>query len=162
VSLPYAKWLSELGIAAHVRTVDPAQYQHLMDDFDFDMTVALIPESENPGNEQNGYWTSASAKQQGSDNVAGVSDPAVDDLVSKIIGAPDRKSLVTACHALDRVLLWRWYMVPHWHLTSAWVAYWDRFGRVGKPVRTGVEFEAWWIDPVRAAATDQARRAGFG
>jgi microcin C transport system substrate-binding protein len=41
------------------------------------------------------------------------------------------------------------------------VAYWDRFGRPDKPVRTGVAFDSWWIEPKLAAATEAARRAGI-
>jgi microcin C transport system substrate-binding protein len=161
VALPYVQWLAHLGIEAHVRTVDPAQYQRLMDDFNYDMTVALFPESDSPGNEQVGYWTSTSAKQPGSDNLIGVADPVVDALVSRLINAPDRAHLVTVAHALDRVLLWSWYMVPHWYLQSVRVAYWDRFGRPDKPVRTGVAFDSWWIEPKLAAATEAARQAGL-
>jgi microcin C transport system substrate-binding protein len=80
--------------------------------------------------------------------------------VQKLITAPDRASLVTAAHALDRVLLWGWYMVPNWYLQSVRVAYWDRFGRVEKPVRTGLVFDAWWVDAALAAKTDAARQAG--
>lgn len=161
VALPYVQWLSHLGVDARVRTVDPAQYQRLMDEFQFDMTVALFSESDSPGNEQVNYWTSGSAKQPGSDNLMGVVNPAVDALVGQLIVAPDRAHLVTIAHALDRVLLWNWYVVPHWHLQSVRVAYWDRFGRPDKPVRTGVSFDSWWVEPKLAAATDNARRAGI-
>jgi microcin C transport system substrate-binding protein len=161
VALPYVQWLSHLGVEARVRTVDPAQYQRLMDEFQFDMTVALLSESDSPGNEQVNYWTSNSAKQPGSDNLMGAADPVIDALVAQLILAPDRATLVTIAHALDRVLLWSWYVVPHWHLQSVRVAYWDRFGRPDKPVRTGVAFDSWWIEPKLAAATDNARRAGI-
>jgi microcin C transport system substrate-binding protein len=161
VALPYVQWLSHLGIDARVRTVDPAQYQRLMDEFQYDMTVALFSESDSPGNEQVGYWSSASARQPGSDNLIGVANPVVDALVSQLIVAPDRAHLVDICHALDRVLLWNWFVVPHWHLQYVRVAYWDRFGRPDKPVRTGVALDSWWIEPKLAAATDTARRAGI-
>jgi microcin C transport system substrate-binding protein len=161
VALPYVQWLSHLGVDARVRTVDPAQYQRLMDEFQFDMTVVLLAESDSPGNEQVNYWTSSSAKQPGSENLMGAADPVVDALVAQLILAPDRASLVTIAHALDRVLLWSWYVVPHWHLQSVRVAYWDRFGRPDKPVRTGVAFDAWWIEPKLAGPTDNARRAGI-
>ena len=39
VALPYVQNLRKLGFDVQVRTVDPAQYQHLMDNFDFDMTM---------------------------------------------------------------------------------------------------------------------------
>ena len=107
VALPYVQSLQKLGIDARVRTVDPAQYQHLTDDFDFDMTMMIYPESDVPGNELRDYFSCAAAKAQGSFNVPGVCDPAVDALVEKVITAQDRDTLKVAAHALDRVLLWR-------------------------------------------------------
>ncbi|MCW3477499.1 extracellular solute-binding protein [Limobrevibacterium gyesilva] len=160
VSLPYVQWLARLGVDARVRTVDPAQYQRLMDSYDYDMSVVAIGESESPGNEQSGYWTCASARPEGGDNLMGICDPVVDALVDQVVNASDRERLVTATRALDRVLLWGWYVVPQWHLQSVRVAYWDRFGKPDKPVRTGLAFDSWWIDPARAAATDEARRSG--
>jgi microcin C transport system substrate-binding protein len=158
VALPYVQWLSRLGIEARVRTVDPAQYQRLLDSYDYDMIVITLPESESPGNEQSGYWTCASAKQEGGDNLMGVCSPVVDDLVHRILSSADHSQLVTATRALDRVLLYGWFVVPQWHLQSVRVAYWNIFGRPDKPVRTGLAFDSWWVDPAKAAATDAARR----
>jgi microcin C transport system substrate-binding protein len=160
VSLPYVQWLSRLGIEARVRTVDPAQYQRLTDTYDYDMIVVTIEESESPGNEQSGYWSCGSVKAEGGFNMMGVCSPVVDDLVNRVISAPDHAHLVVAAHALDRVLLNGWYVVPQWHLQSVRVAYWDRFGRPDKPVRTGLAFDSWWLDPGRAAANDASRRSG--
>jgi microcin C transport system substrate-binding protein len=160
VALPYVQWLSHLGIEAHVRTVDPAQYEQLVDTYDYDMIVVSVDESESPGNEQTGYWTCDAVKPEGGFNSMGVCSPVVDALVHDIVTAPDRAHLVTATKALDRVLLFGWYVVPQWHLQSVWVAYWDRFGRPDKPVRTGLAFDSWWVDPARAAANDAARRSG--
>jgi microcin C transport system substrate-binding protein len=155
------QWLGRLGIEARVRTVDPAQYQRLMDAFDYDMTVAVFPESDDPGNEQLGYWSCASAGQEGSDNLMGVCNPVIDALVKKLINAPDHEHLVPIARALDRVLLWNWYMVPHWYLPYVRVAYWNRFGRPEKPVRSGFVFDSWWIDAKLAEVTDKARQAGM-
>jgi len=160
VALPYVQWLSRLGIEARVRTVDPAQYQRLMENYDYDMTVVAIGETESPGNEQNGYWTCDSAKPEGGENLMGVCSPLIDDLVHQVVSAADRAHLVVATHVLDRVLLAGWYVVPHWYLQSVRVAYWDRFGRPDKPVRTGLALDSWWLDPVRAASNDAARREG--
>lgn len=160
VALPYQQWLARLGIEVSVRTVDPAQYQRRLDIYDYDMTMTVIPQSDSPGNEQNFYWTSESARAEGGENLMGVSDPAVDALVAAIIAAPDRPSLIAAAHALDRVLLWGWYMVPNWHLRSVWVAYWERLCRPAAEVRPGLIFDSWWIDPARDAALKAARAAG--
>jgi len=160
VALPYVQWLSKIGIDAHVRTVDPAQYERMIDGYDYDMIVVSFAESESPGNEQSGYWTCPSVKLEGGDNLMGVCNPVIDDLVHQVLTAPDRAHLVTATHALDRVLLAGWYVVPHWYLQSVRAAYWDRFGYPDKPVRTGIAFDSWWLDPAKAAANDTARRGG--
>jgi microcin C transport system substrate-binding protein len=157
IATPYSQWLQRLGIEVSVRTVDAAQYQHLTDAFDFDMTLSSVPQSDFPGNEQRQYFTCASAKTEGSDNVPGICDPVVDILVEGVINAPDRARQIIATRALDRVLLHNWYVVPQWHLGAIWAAYWDRFGFPTVPVRTGLVFDAWWVDPVRAATTDAAR-----
>lgn len=158
VALPYVQNLQKLGMEVNVRTVDMAQYQHLTDDFDFDMIMMIYPEGDVPGNELRDYWSCAASKAQGSNNVPGICDPAVDALIEKVVTAPDRKTLETAAHALDRVLLWRWYVVPNWDSRVFRVAWWDRFGRPDKPIREGVNFDTWWVDPAKAPATDAAKR----
>ncbi len=158
VALAYVQSLQRLGMDVTVRTVDPAQYQRRMDTFDYDMTDTLIGESGSPGNEQTEFWTCGSSKTEGSNNVMGVCDPVVDTLVADLLKAPDFGHLVTTVRALDRVLLWGFYLVPHWHSEHVNVAYWNRFGRPSAPVKEGVVFDAWWIDPVLAAATDKARQ----
>ena len=157
IALPYVQWLGRLGIDAHVRTVDPAQYQKRMDDLDFDMAVAQVPESESLGNEQVDFWSCQSANAPGTQNYAGVCNPVVDAMVAKVVAAKDHADLVVAAHALDRVLLWNWYMVPQWHLGAAWVAYWNRFGHPAHVPRIGLDFSTWWVDPALAAQTDAAR-----
>ncbi|MDA8247663.1 MAG: extracellular solute-binding protein [Rhodospirillales bacterium] len=161
VTLPYVQWLDRLGIRVSVRTVDPAQYQHLTDAFDFDMTINTYGESDSPGNELWDFWGSAAAKQEGSDNLAGVAEPVVDALIAKVVGAHTREELVTAARALDRVLLWGWYVVPQWHIQSVWAAWWNRFGHPDVPVRSGVAFNTWWVDEELAEKTDAARRSGL-
>jgi microcin C transport system substrate-binding protein len=157
VALPYVQLLQKLGIDARVRTVDPAQYQHLTDDFDFDMIMMIFPESDIPGNELRDYFTCAAAKAQGSYNVPGICDPAVDALVERIVTAQDRETLAIAARALDRILLWRWFLVPNWDSRTFHIAYWDRFGYPDKPIREGFNFDTWWVDPAKAAAVEAAK-----
>jgi microcin C transport system substrate-binding protein len=157
VALPYVQTLKHLGIAVNVRTVDPAQFQRLTDDFDFDMTMIVIPQSDLPGSGLADDFSCAAAKAAGSNNISGVCDPAVDALIAKVLAAPDRDSLRAATRALDRVLLWRWYLVPAWGNQVFHVAYWDRFGQPGLPLRAGVDFDTWWVDPAKARTTEVAR-----
>ena len=158
VALPYVQNLQKVGIEANVRTVDPAQYQHLTDDFDFDMIMMIYSEGEIPGNELRDYWSCAASKAQGSNNVAGICDPAIDALIEKIVAAQDRETLAQEARALDRILLWRWYLVPNWDSRSFRIAWWDRFSFVDKPIRQGINFDSWWVDPAKASKTDPARR----
>jgi len=157
-TLPYAQLLQKLGIDVKVRTVDPAQYQHLTDDFDFDMLMMIYPEGDLPGNELRDYFSCASAKAQGSFNAPGICQPVVDALVEKVVNAQDREALTTAARALDRVLLWSWYLVPNWHSQDFHIAYWNRFGYPDKPIREGFNFDTWWVDPAKAAALIAAKQ----
>lgn len=125
---PFARNLSKLGIQVRYRTVDRALYQRRTDLFDFDMMVESMGQSQSPGNELFNLWHSSSAEQEGSNNTLGLRDPVVDALIEKVVYAPDRKRLVTAVRALDRVLLHGEYLVPNWYIATHRVAYWDRFG----------------------------------
>ena len=147
ILLPFADNLRRLGIKMNLRTVDPAQYENRLNDFDFDMTVTVVPESLSPGNEQRGYWYSSAADEKGGNNLMGVRSKAVDALVDLIIAAPDRPSLLTRVHALDRVLLESHYVIPNWHIDVFRVAYWDRFGRPKINPPYALALESWWIDP---------------
>jgi microcin C transport system substrate-binding protein len=151
ITLPFVKNLERLGIAARARTVDSAQYQYRMKQFDFDMTVGLFAQSLSPGNEQADFWGSGAADTPGSQNVAGVRDPVVDRLIALLIAAPDRRSLVARTRALDRVLLWGHYVIPHWHITAWRVAYWDRLERPPTTPKYDLGFDTWWIHPRKIA-----------
>jgi microcin C transport system substrate-binding protein len=153
---PFAANLRRLGIDVRVRTVDPSQYINRQRAFDYDMIVGTMGQSESPGNEQRDYWSSVAADREGSRNLIGIREPAIDALVEKIVDAPDRKSLVAATRALDRVLLWGHYVIPQWHVRNDRIAYWDRFG-IPKHPKYGVDTMSWWIDPAKANVLDRAR-----
>lgn len=159
ITLPFAKNLERLGVTARVRTVDSAQYQNRMDGFDFDMTVWVWGQSLSPGNEQRDFWSAEAARTNGTRNVAGIRDPAVDKLIDLVIAAPDRKSLVARTRALDRVLLWGHYAIPHWHIQAYRVVYWDKFSRPATSPRYALGFDTWWVDPAKQAGLDQRRGA---
>ena len=129
VVLPFAQNLKRIGIDMSVRIGRSGAVREPMKTFDYDMTIIVIGESLSPGNEQREYWTSASADEQGSQNYMGIKSKAIDALVDDLINAKDRASLVTATHALDRVLSWGHYVIPNWHFPYFRVASWDKFGR---------------------------------
>ncbi|MSP48236.1 MAG: ABC transporter substrate-binding protein [Alphaproteobacteria bacterium] len=153
ITLPFVKNLERLGITAKVRTVDTAQNQKREDVFDFDMTVVVFGQSQSPGNEQRDFWHSTNVDVHGSRNLMGIKDPVIDELIDLVIEAPDRASLIQRTRALDRVLLWGHYVVPHWHLGKWWLAYWDKFDRPATLPKFSPGFpDIWWIDGARAAA----------
>lgn len=150
VSLPFVNNLKRLGITATVRTVDSAQYEERMKTYDYDMLVAVWGQSETPGNEQRSYWGSEAADLPGGRNLIGIKDKAVDSLIDSLVAAPDRQSLVDRTRALDRVLLWNHYVIPHWHMIVDRVAYWDKFGMPGTVPSQGVQFNSWWAKDAAA------------
>jgi len=152
VNAPYVKNLQLLGIDAKMRMVDPAQYQQRMKSFDFDITSQRYSMRDTPGVELRSYFGSDSAKIDGSLNLAGISDPAVDTLIERVIAAKSREELTTASRALDRVLRAGHYWVPHWYKASNSIAYWDRFSRPEtKPRYDRGVLDTWWYDKDKAA-----------
>ncbi len=142
---PYARNLERLGIELSFRLVDPAQYQSRMNVFDFDMTGQRYSLSPTPGEAVRQFWTSEAARTDGSYNLAGIADPAVDVLVEALINAPTRADMVTAARALDRVLRSGFYWVPNWFKPVHTVAYWDEFGFPEAPPHYGFPVvETWW------------------
>lgn len=151
ITLPFIQTLERLGITARVRTIDTAQYIKRLETFDFDLFVFVWGQSLSPGNEQHNFWSSPAAEQPGSRNFAGIKNPAVDALIDLIVKAPDRESLVTRVRALDRVLQWGFYVIPHWHIDYDRLVYWNKFGRPEITPLQGAQFNTWWVDPVKEA-----------
>ncbi len=153
IILPYIQRLEQLGIEASLRTVDPSQYQNRIDKFDFDAVVGSFRQSLSPGNEQRDFWGSEAAGRNGSQNLIGVKNPAIDILIEKIIFAKDRAELVAASRALDRVLLWNHYVVPQWYFNGTRLARWNRFGLPDKTADYGFSaIDVWWYDAEKAAS----------
>ncbi len=155
--MPLIKNLATLGIDATLRVVDPVQYRARRDGFDFDITIDRFNFSSTPGDSLRSYFSSQAATLPGSNNLAGISDPAVDALIDSIIEAKTRAALVTACRALDRVIRAGRYWIPQWYKASHWIAYWDVFGRPPAQPRffRGIP-DTWWHDPNKAAKPERA------
>ena len=155
--MPYIKNLGTLGINATLRVVDPVQYRARVDSFDFDITVQRFSFSETPGDSLRTYLSSQAAAIKGSQNLAGIADPAIDALIDIIISAKTRPELVTACRALDRVIRAGRYWIPHWYKASHWIAYWDVFARPAAKPRyfRGIP-ETWWYDRDKATKLEKS------
>lgn len=153
VNGPFIDNLRKLGVDANMRVVDSSQYVARLQQFDYDVVSSLLLQSASPGNEQREYWGSAAADFPGSRNLSGIKDPIVDALVEKIIFAKDRDELVALTHALDRVLLWGYYVVPQWYKAEIWMAWWNKFDMPEKqPLMVGADTLSWWINPEKEKA----------
>lgn len=159
VFLPYKAVLDRLGIVTSVRTVDDVQHVNRTRSFDFDILSTVWPQTLSPGNEQREFWGSQAARREGSRNLAGIADPAIDALIEKVIFARDREELVAATKALDRVLLAHDYVVPQWTYLKQRTARWNRFSRPETLPRYGASGfpTLWWYDEAKAARTGAPR-----
>jgi microcin C transport system substrate-binding protein len=151
----YKPSLERLGMTVTVRNVDDAQYENRVRNWDYDLIVDSWPESLSPGNEQREFWGSNAADQVGSRNTIGIKNPAVDKLIERVIFAKNREELVAATKALDRVLLWNNYVVPHWTYPFLRTARWDRFSHPAELPKYGESAfpTIWWWDAGKAAKT---------
>ncbi len=111
----YARNLNKLGIEVKQRTVDAAIYQKRLEKFDFDMISVRFPDTNSPGNELIERFSSKSRNIQGSDNLIGVDNKVIDNILSYIISSKDQKELSASTRALDRILLNEFYIIPHWY-----------------------------------------------
>jgi microcin C transport system substrate-binding protein len=157
IVLFYKPSLERLGIGVSVRTVDSSQYENRLRQWEFDIIIASWGESLSPGNEQRGFWGSQAADIPGSRNLIGIKNPAVDTLIERVIFSKSREELVAATKALDRVLLWNFYVVPQWTYSFQRTSRWDRFSHPETMPKYGAAaFPAiWWWDKDKAAKAPQ-------
>lgn len=144
----YARALERLGITLTPEPVDNAQYVGRQSSFDFDLTKVRRELSLSPGNEQRLYWGSAGAQQPGSRNLMGVTEPAVDAMIDKMLNVEVSEDFVAATRALDRVLTAGRYVIPIWSFDKGRIAHVrelqfpDTLPIYGD--RTGFMPDVWW------------------
>ncbi|WP_442909129.1 extracellular solute-binding protein [Halopseudomonas sp.] len=143
---PYRSNLARLGIDMRIRTVDRAQYKARLDQFDYDMILATLPQGLSPGLEQHGYFHSSQVSVKGSRNYAGIANPVVDDLLEHLLGASNREQQIAAARALDRVLLWEHYIIPNWYIDYHRIAHraWLQTPEI-PPYSLAIR--SWWMEP---------------
>ncbi len=153
--MPYFKNLATLGIEATLRLVDPVQHRARQDQFDFDIAIQRMSFSSTPGDSLRSYLSSQAAATPGSNNLAGIADPAIDALIEVIIAAKNRSELTTACRVLDRIIRAGRYWVPQWFSKAHRLAFWDVFGHpLEKPRYDRGAPDTWWYDQAKAAKLD--------
>jgi microcin C transport system substrate-binding protein len=146
---PYFQALAKLGITGEYRRADFALIRKRLDVFDYDIFTVRIPGSESPGAELLDRFGSQSADTEGSSNLIGVRDPAIDALVSLAVSSRTRPELVARLRALDRVLRHQYFVIPQWYASTFRIAY--RAGKFDQPKVMPQYYQAedwvistWW------------------
>ncbi|MBR2273505.1 MAG: ABC transporter substrate-binding protein [Alphaproteobacteria bacterium] len=145
VLLPFIENLRKIGIKATTRILEVNTYKNKMDKFDFDIVIGGYHGTSMPGSEQKDLWSSSTADIEGSNNIIGVKNPIVDELVQKIISTADNEQYTAYVQALDRVLLFNHYVIFNWYTNSDRIAYWDKFAYPENNLDTGVDIFTWWM-----------------
>lgn len=145
VLLPFIENLRKIGIKATTRILEVNTYKNKIDKFDFDMVIAGFQGPSMPGSEQKDLWHSQSADTEGSSNIIGIKNPAVDKLIQKLIETEDNEAYTSYVKALDRVLLFNHYVIFNWYTNSDRIAFWDKFMFPQNNLDTGVDVFTWWM-----------------
>ena len=150
----YKNNLVQAGIKVDYQLVQPAEYVQKLIKYDYDVITNVFGASLSPGNELRSYWSSKSADTEGENNVCGIKNPAIDEVVNKLVSAKSRKDLVKYTHVLDRILCANYYVVPQWYLNKDRFVYWNKFS--GPPINAGKSYiitnflNWWWYDKAKA------------
>ena len=155
--LPFQHNLSRLGITLDIRQVDSSQFLSRLRKRDYDMLPSRYFAFPTPDPSLQLVW--GSAYLDSSYNAPGVSSPIVDELIAQIIQHQgDQKALLPLGRALDRVLLWNYYMIPMWYSANDRYAYWNKFSMPATRPAYSSGFDSWWYDVNKAAQLPAQRR----
>ncbi|BAV45313.1 ABC transporter substrate-binding protein [Mesorhizobium loti] len=145
----YQRTLEKIGINVSIRSLDGDQIQSRKQRFDFEALIGSsgFNNSLSPGFEQLGRWSSEAARAEGSFNLAGVADPAVDAAIEAMLRARSKEDYVAAVRVLDRLLISGNYMVPMQYNTQQWLAYWNYLEHPQKTPIFGYQLPTWWRKP---------------
>jgi microcin C transport system substrate-binding protein len=147
-----------IGIEASIRPVDSAEYINRVRSRDYEMIYSGWGQSMSPGNEQSYFFGSEAAADVNSSNYGGIADPGIDALIDKVIFAKDRAELEAATAALDRAMLFNYFVIPSYALRNERIARWDRFSHPDPLPEFSVGFpQVWWYDEAKAAKTGVAQ-----
>lgn len=144
LAVRYGRNLKLLGIQMQIQKIDSSQYTNRVKNFDYEMIVGIIGQSLFPGNEQRYFWSKESAGMVGSRNYSGVGLEVIDCLIERVIAAPHREAQIVSTHALDRVLLWGDFVVPHYYLPNFRVAFWHNISMPEIHPRYDLSPQIWW------------------
>jgi peptide/nickel transport system substrate-binding protein len=144
LGLAWQQNIEKLGIKMSIRVVDSAQLERRKINFDFDVTYMAFFASFSPGAEQTGRWASSASEINGSFNLAGVKNPAIDAMINQLIEARTSDKFHSAIRAYDRLLMNGYYIMPLYHLDKQWFALARNINRPEYLPLYGVQYPTWW------------------
>ena len=154
--MPFVRNLNRLGIQVKLRQVDVPQYMERIRRQDFDMMVMKMPQTLTPGKEQAQFWSSAAADESNNYNYSGIKNPAIDQMIDKIVAAKHRDEVVLYTRVLDRLLRAGYYQILTYGKPERWFAYWDIYRQPQIKPKLSVGWEYWWVDADKASKLEQA------
>ena len=164
ISEPFQQRLRDLGVELKITNLQPAEYEKRERGFDYDLVVNVYGHSRSPGNELSGYFGTQAADTPGSQNLMGLKNPAVDEVLGKLVAARSRTELAFQAQALDHILIGGNLLIPQWFLTYDRTLVWNRLGqpRVHCSQRffETVVRDFWWADPEKERTLKAAMAAG--
>lgn len=157
IILTFKEALQRIGVTLNVRLLDANSYTYRIEHHNYDMVVGVIPQSPSLGNEQRDYFGSERADAIGTYNYAGIKNKVADALIEQLIQTDSYAELCNIAKALDRVLLWDFYMIPAWSKPTTSVAYWNKFDFPKiSPDYAQVNYSAWWYEEEKAKSLESA------
>ena len=142
-TMPWVRNLEKLGVKLSVRVVDFALYQEKLRNFDFDVVTLAFGGTHTPGAEYADLFGSEAAKTPDSGNYFGVSNPAIDDVLKHLVQADNKSDFLTACRALERLVVHSHLMVPQWSGNSHRIVYNQQRLAYKAPMPAFAEGEDW-------------------
>ena len=150
IAIPFKENLAKIGVELELRTVDIAQATNRLRDRKYDMIVHSLGGGVHPSSDLR--LSFQSQYKDSTYNNTGYSSELTDLLIDKIIEHQQNLDQLKAYGmALDRVLLWQYLVIPHYHSNSYRVASWDKFSRPAIKPRYASGLTTWWFDEKKAA-----------
>ena len=157
VAIPFKENVEKVGIKMNIKVMtDSAQYINRLRDRKYDMVIAHLGGGAFPSEDLFFEWHSDYIDS--TYNAVGTTDPLIDTLIQGIAdNQNNEENLLAYGRALDRVVLWRHYFIPQWHISKYRVAYWNKFSRPEVTPKYALGSDAWWYDSQKAKALEQAK-----
>jgi len=156
----YTEALKQVGIEANIEKLSYASWAKRIQDHDFDMI--WMAWGAGRLRDPEAMWSSEEADRKASNNIPGVKDEQIDNLIEQQKTEMDLSKRNEMLKQLDTRLTEILPSVLLWQSEKHRLLYWNRFGTpkcvLGKFGDPSDAVVYWWVDPEKEKALDEARR----